>query len=119
ARLNASPALADQPLVEADLRMVIGEGYDDLEVYDAAERHFRRAQDLRTGVLGPDHRATLAARNRRAYSMCEGGRLDEAEPAARAAAGDCARVLGEADEETGRALAILGQVLVDRGKAAE
>jgi tetratricopeptide (TPR) repeat protein len=119
ARLDRPSAFAGQPLVEADLRMVIGHAYDGFEALEEAERHFRRARELRARELGPDHRDTLAAWNRQVHALAEMNRTDEAEREARAAAEACTRVLGEADEETGRALTFLGEILNRRKQFPE
>jgi tetratricopeptide (TPR) repeat protein len=50
--------LADQPDLEATVRRTLGITYEDLGLYDEAEIQLRRALDLRTRVLGPDHLET-------------------------------------------------------------
>jgi tRNA A-37 threonylcarbamoyl transferase component Bud32/tetratricopeptide (TPR) repeat protein len=47
--------LVDQPEVKADLHHTIGNTYRALEVYDAAERHFRAALELRRRLFGEHH----------------------------------------------------------------
>jgi serine/threonine protein kinase len=44
-----------QPLVEASIRLTIGNAYRDLGQYPEAQREFERAFELRRGTLGPEH----------------------------------------------------------------
>ena len=64
ATLRLESGLRGEPVVEASLRTTIGEAYVHLGAYDAAERHLRRALDLRRRRFGDEHvsvAATLAA----------------------------------------------------------
>jgi tetratricopeptide (TPR) repeat protein len=54
----------NQPLVEAAIRMAIGNGYFSLKVYQQAAPHFERALDLRERHLGPDHSDTRDSMSR-------------------------------------------------------
>jgi tetratricopeptide (TPR) repeat protein len=49
----------DQPLVEAAIRMAIGNGYQTLWANQLAESHLKRAVALRESYLGPDHPETV------------------------------------------------------------
>jgi tetratricopeptide (TPR) repeat protein len=51
----------DQPLVEAAVRLAIGEAYASLGEYRRAAEHLERAVALRWTHLGPDHTETLRA----------------------------------------------------------
>jgi tetratricopeptide (TPR) repeat protein len=51
----------DQPLVEAAIRTTIGWTYLNLGMHEEAERHLKRAHELREAALGADHAATLTA----------------------------------------------------------
>ena len=51
------------PLVEADVRSVIGNTYQALGRFDLAEEHVERTRELRQSTLGPSHPATLEAMN--------------------------------------------------------
>ena len=57
ARINQR--FRDQPLVEAAIRLVIGEAYASLDEQQLAENHLDRAVALRRTHLGPDHPETL------------------------------------------------------------
>jgi tetratricopeptide (TPR) repeat protein len=54
---------AAQPLVEAAIRLTIGETYHALGDYRAARPHLERALEIRRQLLGEDHPDTLAAMN--------------------------------------------------------
>src|SRR5262249_38098138 len=51
----------DQPLVDAAIRMAIGEAYMSLNEWQLAESHLERAAALRQTQLGPDHPDTVSS----------------------------------------------------------
>jgi tetratricopeptide (TPR) repeat protein len=51
-----------QPLVEASLQLTIGKAYRDLGVYPEAQRHIKRAIELRRHTLGEENPDTLLSR---------------------------------------------------------
>ncbi|MFL5327279.1 MAG: tetratricopeptide repeat protein [Gemmataceae bacterium] len=53
----------DRPLIEACLHTTIGKSFMDLGDLAMAEVQFRRARDLFTAELGPDHLSTLITMN--------------------------------------------------------
>lgn len=71
-------AFEDQPLVEASLRVTIGEALTTLDELERAEPHLRRAVALRRGSLGPEHPETLEARSALGVLFEAAGRLEEA-----------------------------------------
>lgn len=71
-------SLADQPLVEAELRDTIGDTQLAIADYDMALENFRRAHALRRSRLGEAHPDTLAAANGVASALNMLGRHDEA-----------------------------------------
>jgi serine/threonine protein kinase/tetratricopeptide (TPR) repeat protein len=62
----------DQPLVEAAIRMAIGDGYFSLDETQQAALHLKRAVGLRREHLGPDHQDTLDSMGQlaAAYTHC-------------------------------------------------
>ncbi len=50
-----------QPLIEASIRQTMAEAYNDLGLYPEAERHAKRAIDLRRNALGEKNADTLAS----------------------------------------------------------
>ena len=69
---------ANQPLVEASIRLTLGQTYLSLGEAKAAEPHLRRAAELRTKVLGPEHPETLRAMEWLGKLELELGRDEEA-----------------------------------------
>jgi tetratricopeptide (TPR) repeat protein len=118
ARLDAGAGPGDQPEVEAELRTVLARAYQHLGVFDQAERHYRRAWELLTTILGPDHVDTLTARNDYVYVMTDQGRPD-CESLTREALDACTRALGEEHPETGRAFQNVGGAFLQQGKPTE
>src|SRR5581483_10436915 len=59
-RIDTNAKLADQPEVEATLRLVIGNTLLQLGESRTAEPHLSRAWALRRKALGPEHPDTLA-----------------------------------------------------------
>jgi tetratricopeptide (TPR) repeat protein/tRNA A-37 threonylcarbamoyl transferase component Bud32 len=101
-RLNHQTSLAGQPEVEAELRAVVGHAYEYLEAYDRAEPQYRRAWQLQSARLGPEHPATLVVRNRLIRAVVD-LELPGAEAAALDAVAVCDRALGPGHRETAEA----------------
>jgi len=91
---------ANQPLVEASIRLTIANTYRELGEYAAAEPHAVRALDLRLSRLGEEHPASAEAMNALALLRWRQGRLDEAEPLYRRAHEIASRVRGEDHVDT-------------------
>ena len=68
----------DQPLVEAAIQMVIGQGYRRLGKLQQSVTHLERAVTLRKAHLGPEHPDTLTSMSVLAEPCSVGGRHDEA-----------------------------------------
>jgi serine/threonine protein kinase/tetratricopeptide (TPR) repeat protein len=64
----------DQPLVEAALRMSIGEAYKSLHSFPPAIVHLERALVIRQSQLGPDHPDTLGSMASLAHAYLWTGR---------------------------------------------
>jgi tetratricopeptide (TPR) repeat protein len=67
----------DQPLVEAAIRMSIGDAYQSLHSFAKAVPHLERAVALREAHLGPDHPDTLASMSSLAHACQWTGRHEE------------------------------------------
>jgi tetratricopeptide (TPR) repeat protein len=67
----------DQPLVEAAIRMAIGNAYVDLHANASAWPHFEKAVRLRQAHLGPDHPDSLDSMRRLAGTCSWTGRHSE------------------------------------------
>jgi tetratricopeptide (TPR) repeat protein len=68
----------DQPILEAAIRTVIGEGYASLARYPLASAHLERAATLRKAHLGPDHPDTLASMGNLAGAYAWAARYSDA-----------------------------------------
>jgi tetratricopeptide (TPR) repeat protein len=107
---EVAKTFADRPLVEAEVREVLGSAYLDLGSADLAVAQYESALALREAMLGPDHPDTVACRNQLARAERLAGRTAEA-----------AR-LYERNPDTvshAAALALRGRVLLSEKKAAE
>jgi tetratricopeptide (TPR) repeat protein len=105
AKIDGNPKFADKPAVEATLRLTIGKTYFKLGDLAEAEKHLRRAVDLRRSALGPGDLKTLAAQDTFADFLNLGpGRFTEAEPLARRTWEAYERALGANDRATLNAL---------------
>jgi len=67
-----------KPLVEASIRLTLGETYKGLGEYPRAEPFLERARELRRRELGEGHVDTLASMNTLALLYWNQGRYDEA-----------------------------------------
>jgi serine/threonine protein kinase len=68
----------DQPLVEATIRMTIGDTYANVGEWQLAVPHLERAVALRKAYLGPDAPETMDAMLRLAYLCSDLGRFRDA-----------------------------------------
>ncbi len=68
----------DRPLVEAAIRQTIGGTYHGLGEYERALPHLKRAVELRTAHLGPDHLQTVDSKGQLASLYLYLDRPDEA-----------------------------------------
>src|SRR5262249_32489762 len=62
-------AFADQPEVEASVRLTVGITYRSLGLHSQAEPHLRKALELRRDLLGAEHPDTLTAAGELAHLL--------------------------------------------------
>jgi serine/threonine protein kinase len=80
-RLDQSAEVAQEPEVEATLRLAVGTTYLRLSNPTEAERNLRRAFTLRRSALGPQHLDTLAAEHKLAeFLIVREKKYADAEP---------------------------------------
>lgn len=108
----------DRPVVEAALRIVIGDTYRRLGLYDAALPHIQAAADLRRAHFGPDHAETLTAEDHLGMIHFDRGDFAAAEPLLRATLENRRRVLGADDMATLLSLNNLGEYFEARSDYA-
>jgi eukaryotic-like serine/threonine-protein kinase len=89
-----------QPLVEAAIRMTIGETYGALGQFAIAQSHLETALQLRSRALGDDHPDTLTAMNSLAELYFRQGQFDKAESLFQKALAGRRRVLGDENPAT-------------------
>jgi serine/threonine protein kinase len=80
AEANLEKRFAGRPLAEATAHDAIGRTWRNLARYEQAERHLRRAVELREQHLGRDDSATLDSRNSLGVTLTQMGCPDEALP---------------------------------------
>lgn len=78
AEAKVAGTFADQPLVEASIRAILGATYLDLDEADRAVKEYEQALALREAELGPDDPATGECRNQLAIAYRRAGRHDDA-----------------------------------------
>jgi serine/threonine protein kinase len=107
--------LKDQPEVEADLRMTIGQAYRFMRLDAKAEQQFRRVLELRRRTSGPDHRTVAQSLTQLAWSLRLQYKWSDAEAQARAALAILGQ-LGDRGEDRAEALRTLAHTLNAQGK---
>ncbi len=112
-------ALVEHPEVEATVRMTLGETYETLGLYDAAEVHLRRAATLRSRYLGEEDPDTLRSNRALAGILRIRGNFAEAESLLRQTAETQSRVLGEEHPDTLTTMNELALALWGPGRHAE
>jgi serine/threonine protein kinase/tetratricopeptide (TPR) repeat protein len=112
-------ALAEQPEVEATVRMTLGETYQALGLYAAAEVHLRSAEAIRSRLLGDEHPDTLRSNRALAGLLRAKGKFAEAEALLRRTAETQRRVLGEEHPDTLASMSELALALWGPGRFAE
>jgi tetratricopeptide (TPR) repeat protein len=116
-KLDQNPDLAGRPELEAALRFAVGNTYVKLGVFNEAERHLRRAVDLRTGALGQNHPETLAAEEVLAWLLVDGlKRYEEGELLGRRAWQGRLQALGPENRETISSLNTYACAVMNQGK---
>ena len=93
-------ALADQPEVEAAVRMTLGETYEGLGAYETAEKHLRAAGDIFARHSGVRDAQTLRAQRALAGVLRIQGQFAAAESLLRRTAEMQSKILGNSHPDT-------------------
>ena len=109
----------EQPVVEAAIRLTIGNTYKDLGLYPNAQRQMERALDLRRRALGTENPETLSAMDDLAVAYSHEGKYTQAEPLLRKVLEVYTRVLGPENLNTLQAMNNLATLYEDEGKDAQ
>ncbi|MCP4590840.1 MAG: tetratricopeptide repeat protein [bacterium] len=112
-------ALSEQPDVEADLRVTLGETYQALGLYPAAEVHLRKAVEVSGAALGDQHPDKLRADLALARLLRVRGKFHEAESLLRHAVEVQGAVLGERNVDTLSTMSELALALAGAGRLEE
>jgi non-specific serine/threonine protein kinase/serine/threonine-protein kinase len=110
---------ADQPLVEASTRQIIGRTYRDLGLYAEAVPHLKRSIELHQRLRGEADPAALRAMEQLAWSDQALNRFAEAEALTRKVLEEIGRQKGSDHEETLGAKNDLAVLFIRQGKYAE
>jgi hypothetical protein len=109
-------AVAGQAEVEATIRHVLGNTYDNLSLFNEARRHLARALDIRRRVLSEKHPETLGTRTMLASNAAFRGRLEEAVKLYSRNLVDLREVMGTEDEATLNTMTSLANTLQTPGQ---
>jgi tetratricopeptide (TPR) repeat protein len=108
-----------RPTAEADVRHALGVTWRNMKRSAAAEKHFRRALELRRRHLGPDEARTLSSQRCLGATLDEAGRTPEALPVLEDALKKLRAVLGPDDKETLLCLDNLGAAYARANRLGE
>jgi non-specific serine/threonine protein kinase/serine/threonine-protein kinase len=120
---NADATIAeqfhDEPLVEAGIRLTVGEMERTLSDYALAEKHLQRAVDLCMASLGPDHADTVTAQRELAVMYDDQGRNEQAADLFAIVLQKRTALFGERDSRTLQAAGDLAIAYTNSGRYAD
>jgi len=90
----------NEPLVEASIRETLGNTYQNLGDFEAAERHLQRVVQIRRDELGEEHPQTIYATFKLCGALWEAGRGAEVQPLCLKTVERSKRVLGKEHRTT-------------------
>jgi len=107
---NLDGRFENEPLVEASIRETLGNTYQNLGDFEAAERHLQRVVQIRRDELGEEHPQTIDATFRLCGALWEEGRAAEVQPLCLKTVERSKRVLGKEHRTTLLSMNILALV---------
>jgi serine/threonine protein kinase len=119
AAASISGKFAGQPLVEAGVRVTIGNTYRDLNLIPQADEQFQNAYDLNLRYRGADDPETFIAIGNLGAIRADEGRYPDSLELYKKAAEGLARVLGPEDRRTVAAMSNLGLGYLRNGDFAK
>jgi serine/threonine protein kinase/tetratricopeptide (TPR) repeat protein len=119
AEKRVSTELTNQPAVQAELQITIGEAYVELGQYLTAEKTLREALKLSKKVWGNQHTNVARSLYHLGWSLLNLNRLPEAEDMTRERLDILRNLLGSEHASVASALNDLGSILSRQGKLAQ
>jgi len=116
---SAGEQFEKQPLVEAEIRSVIGNTYSSLGKYNDAEPHLIESLVIRRRVLGDEHPDTLTSIHNMGNLLYQQGKYEEAMLYCAEALETQRRVLGDEHPDTLMSIDTMGRLLFEQGKYEE
>jgi eukaryotic-like serine/threonine-protein kinase len=116
---NIETGLAQDPVTQAQMMMVMGKVYDNLGLYPQADSLLRQAAAIRHSTLGAKNLDTTASMLELAWTLGHEGHYPEAETLLREVLGIRKRTLGTDHPDTVTTMADLAVILNDEGHYAE
>ena len=110
---------AGRPLVEASIRLTIGEAYSELGLYPQARPHLERALKLRRSLLGSEDHETFLGMLSLGRLLLADGKSAEAERVLVPAMAGLRRTRGTGHPETLSAMHAVGELYYAQNKLAE
>jgi serine/threonine protein kinase/tetratricopeptide (TPR) repeat protein len=107
---------AQQPRIEAEIRLTIGETYTALGDFTAAQPHLERAREISRRVMGENHPRTLNFMNSLGTLYWKQGQLSKAESLFVEALGISRGILGNEHRQTLDSMSGLGAVYRAQGQ---
>ncbi len=117
--LDQNAEIAQQPELEATLRLDIGTTYEKLGALGEAERNLRLALKLSRSALGAEHLETLAAEHALAKLLSDQRKHEESERLAHEAWQGRLRLLGAEHRDTLNSQELYEEGLAEQGKLQE
>jgi len=117
--LDHNSEMAQQPELEATLRLAVGRTYLKQGLLSEAERNLRKAVTLRQSVLGREHLETLDAQHWLATLLSNQRKDEEAERLSREVWQGRVRLLGAEHPDTLNSMELYEEALNEEGKFKE
>ena len=111
--------LVDEPIVAASVHLTLSQVYSSLDRFDDAERHVRRALELRRENMGPQHASLLTCFGTLADLQYEKGQYEDAKKTIRDALSFPDDALSASRSDVWSLRGLLSVVLLSHGDPAE
>ncbi|MHC4427240.1 MAG: tetratricopeptide repeat protein [Planctomycetota bacterium] len=116
---NVGEAFAGEPVIEAEIRHVIGLSYASMSELPKSVEQLRLALEIRRRELGEEHPDTLESAHRLAEKLRESWLWPDAEKIVRQVVDARRRTLGDRHRDTLRSISLLADLLVANSRLDE